>query len=166
MVLETVFRRYRRSLLNPRLPSGSLPGCSRPGLLNARESRPMPDGKHVGSMVTGGSGSRCRGLLRHAEQGTPWRAVQQSRAQPPGRGVFLHHGRAALPRRPNFLLRRPLRVHRKITAAGHRSPTGSWLPAHASTPLHNSAVESPRALARRATFLMPGFLSPRSMPLM
>jgi len=36
--------------------------------------------------------------------------------------------------------------------------------AQASAPLHNSAVVKPRALAKRATFLMPGFLSPRSMP--
>lgn len=36
----------------------------------------------------------------------------------------------------------------------------------ASTPLHNSAVERPSALAILATFLMPGLRIPRSMPLM
>ena len=42
--------------------------------------------------------------------------------------------------------------------------TRRGFPAHASTPLQSSEVESPSALASRATFLMPGFLSPRSMP--
>jgi hypothetical protein len=36
---------------------------------------------------------------------------------------------------------------------------------HASTPSQSSAVVSPSALAILATFLMPGFLSPLSMPL-
>jgi len=38
--------------------------------------------------------------------------------------------------------------------------------AHASTPLHSSAVERPNALASLATFLMPGLRRPRSMSLM
>ena len=44
------------------------------------------------------------------------------------------------------------------------APTRIEFPPHASTPLSSSAVVKPRALASLATFLMPGFRSPRSMP--
>ena len=80
-----------------------------------------------------------------------------------GRGVFVQRGRAALLRRPNHSSG-ICDAGREGTAAGHCGPAGIGFSTHASTPLQSSPVVRPRALASLATFLMPGFRSPRSMP--